>query len=128
VAILSASVWQRRFAGDPAVIGRQILLDDDAYTVIGVMPPRFENVVARDTEIWRPLQYDPAIRPNSREWGHHLSTLARLRPGVTLGQASEDLEGIRRVLSRTYSTAVPPRFEVLRLQDDLTSAIKPSLI
>ena len=84
VAILSASTWRRRFAGDPAVIGRQILLDDAGYTVIGVMPPGFENAVAREAEVWRPLQYDPAIRPNSRAWGHHLQTLARLRSGVTL--------------------------------------------
>jgi putative ABC transport system permease protein len=128
VAILSTSVWRQRFAGDPAVIGRQILLDNASYTVIGVMPPTFENVVAREAEVWRPLQYDPAIRPNSREWGHHLRTLARLRPGQTLARTGEDLEGIRRALSQTYSSGLPPRFQVLRLQDDLTSAIKPSLI
>jgi predicted permease len=128
VVILSASIWRRRFAGDPAVIGRQILLDDAGYSVIGVMPPGFENAVAREAEVWRPLQYDPAIRPNSREWGHHLRTLARLRSGVTLAQAGEDLEGIRRVLAQTYPTGLPPRFQVLRLRDDLTSAVKPSLL
>ena len=57
VVILSETLWRRRFAGDPGILGRNITLDDSRYTVIGVMPESFENVLAPDAELWAPLQY-----------------------------------------------------------------------
>jgi putative ABC transport system permease protein len=61
VAILSDGLWQRRFGGDHTIIGRQITLDDNGYTVIGVMPSAFENVLAPSAEVWTPLQYDQSL-------------------------------------------------------------------
>ena len=82
VVILSDALWRRRFAADPAIVGREIVLDDAKYTVVGVMPARFDNVLAPSASVWAPLQYDPSLPAQGREWGHHLQTIGRLRAGV----------------------------------------------
>src|SRR5262245_23138703 len=75
VVVLGDALWRRRFAGDRAIIGRRITLDDASYTVVGVMPRGFENVIAPAAEVWAPLQYDMS---EPRAWGHHLRTIGRL--------------------------------------------------
>ena len=61
VVILSDKLWRSRFGSDAAIVGKQIRLDDALYTVIGVMPSEFENVLSTSAEIWAPLQYDPSL-------------------------------------------------------------------
>ncbi len=134
VAILSYGLWQRRFGSDHAIVGRQITLDGDSYTVIGVMPGRFENVLAPRVEIWRPAQYDPGhiTDTNTTEWGHHLRMVGRLRPGVSLAQARADLD----LIARTPVAEFPrPRWAALRfgfisdsLQGNLTRSVEPALL
>ena len=134
VAILSYGLWQRRFGGDRSLVGRQITLDGDNYTVIGIMPRGFDNVLSSTAEIWSPDQYDPShiTDTNTAEWGNHLSTVARLRPGVSFAQAKADIDEIAR-------TPVPefprPRWGSLRLgfvvdslQADVTRGVKPALL
>src|SRR5207245_2930510 len=72
VVILSDALWRRRFGGDGTIVGRRVMLNDNGYTVVGVMPGAFENVLAPSAEIWAPLQYDISLPPQGREWGHHL--------------------------------------------------------
>src|SRR5215471_4805854 len=96
VAILSNTLWRRRFDGDPAIVGKQVTLDGDLFTIVGVMPAAFENVLAPTAELWAPLQYDPSLPPDSREWGHHLRMIGRLRPGTTRQQAQSELDAILR--------------------------------
>ncbi len=133
VAILSDGLWRRRFGADSAIVGRQVTLDDNSYTVIGVMPSAFENVLAPSAELWTPLQYDQSLPPQSREWGHHLRMVGRLRPGAGTDQARRELDQIAhdpvpdlpqvRRLRRPRSG-----FIVNSLQDDVTSAVKPALL
>jgi len=80
VVILSDALWRRRFGSDNTILGRQVTLDDDTYTVIGVMPKTFENVLDPAAELWSPLQYDMS---QGRAWGHHLRMVGRLRSGVS---------------------------------------------
>ncbi len=82
VAIITDGLWRRRFGGDRGVIGRVARLDDDEYSIIGVMPAGFENVLSASAEIWTPLQFRTVFGPDDREWGHQLDVVARLRPGV----------------------------------------------
>src|SRR5205823_680345 len=70
VVILGDGLWRRRFAGDAAIVGRQITLNDALFTVVGIMPRRFENVLSPAAEIWAPLQYDASLPAQGREWGH----------------------------------------------------------
>ncbi|HSL54555.1 MAG TPA: ABC transporter permease, partial [Pyrinomonadaceae bacterium] len=61
VAIISESLWQRRFNGESAIVGRQVTLNSSSFTVIGVMPRAFENVLAPKVEVWSLLQYDASL-------------------------------------------------------------------
>ncbi len=134
VVILSDALWRRRFAADAGMIGREIRLDDDLYTVIGIMPAAFENVLAPEAQLWAPLQYDPALLLGTREWGHHLRMVGRLKAGVARTQAQNELDVIARTISAIYekgfTTAggVPAGFVVNRLQDDVTRDVKPALL
>ncbi len=133
VAIISEGLWRRRFSGAREIIGRQVRLDDNSYTIIGVMPRAFENVMAPAAELWSPLQYDQTLPPQSREWGHHLRVLGRLRSGVGLEQAGRELAQVLHELSAIYPSklrdyGVPERFLVNSLQDDVTGAVKPALL
>jgi hypothetical protein len=98
VVIIGDGLWRRRFGSDGAIIGQHVTLDGDLFTVIGVMPAGFENVLSPSAELWAPLQYDPSLPPLSREWGHHLRMVGRLRPGVSIGQANSELDVILHTL------------------------------
>jgi len=134
VVILGNGLWRRRFGGDSSIVGQQVRFDDESYTVIGVMPSTFENVLASSAEAWSPLQYDTRniTSTETREWGHHLRMVGRLRADVSQNQAKSDLAWI-------VSTPVPefprPRWAALaqgvivdRLQDDVTRGVKPALL
>ena len=100
VAVLGYKLWQSRFAGDRNVIGRNITINDQSYTVIGVMPAEFEyplpgGVTAGQLpgEIWFPRALET---DNAKRDAHNLLTVARLKPGVTVAQASAEMEIIAR--------------------------------
>jgi putative ABC transport system permease protein len=125
VVILSDALWRRRFAADRAIVGRAITLDDDPWIVVGVMPAQFENVLAPRATLWTPLQYDLS---QGRAWGHHLHTVARLRPGVGLAQARQELAALWPDLVRENPKAYFSEGPLLvSLQDDITRAVKPTL-
>jgi putative ABC transport system permease protein len=131
VVILSDALWRRRFAGDRAIVGRPIALDDDLYTVIGVMPTGFENVLAPGAELWAPLQYDTSLPVQGREWGHHLRTVGRLRPGVRIDQATLEANALgRAMLEARHPQTYDPntRFAVASLHDELTRSVRPALL
>ena len=134
VVILSDGVWHRRFGGNPSLIGQHVILDGDPFTVIGVMPASFQNVLAPSAEVWAPLQYDPSLPPFSREWGHHLRMAGRLRPGITREQANSELDVILRAVGQIYargyneSGGVPAGMLVNSLQSDVTRDVKPALL
>ncbi|HSL85150.1 MAG TPA: ABC transporter permease, partial [Thermoanaerobaculia bacterium] len=87
--VLSDGLWRRRFGANPGIVGRAILLDEDPYEVVGVMPAGFEDVLAPAAELWAPLQYGMS---QGRAWGHHLRTVGRLRPGLGPDRAGEELD------------------------------------
>jgi putative ABC transport system permease protein len=134
VVILSDRLWRRRFAADGSIVGRQVRLDDNLFTVVGVMPVGFENVLASSAELWAPLQYNPALPLDGREWGHHLRMIGRLRDGISMAQAKSELDVILQVLGRLYtkgydgSGGVPDAFLVNSMQTDVTSDVKPALL
>lgn len=133
VVILSDRLWRRRFGGDGGIVGRQVVLDDNLYTVVGVMPAGFENVLAPSTEIWSPMQYDAAHITNydTAEWGHHLHMVGRLRPGVSREQARRELDVIARApvpeFPRPRWAALSHGFIFDSLQREITRGVKPAL-
>ena len=134
VVILSDGLWRRRFAADPAILGKQIKLNDDNYTVIGVMPRDFENVLLPTAEIWTPLQYDLSALNNfnSGAWGHHLRMAGRLRAGVSLEGARRELDQIAHhpilQFTRPEWASMDSGFIAASLKDDTVSGVKPALL
>lgn len=134
VVILSDELWKRRFGGDSTIIGRQITLDDSSYTVIGVMPSAFENVLVPSAELWTTLQYDAGniANPLTKEWGNHLLMVGRLRSGVSRDQARGEFETIARTpapeFPRPSWASHKQGFIVNSLQDDVTRGVKPALL
>ena len=92
VLVISHGLWQRRYGGSPDVVGRKITVNDNAYEVIGVMPPQFYFLPARDIDIWMPASF-PAWMRRSFSW-HDELVVARLKPGVTLERAKESMAAL----------------------------------
>jgi len=133
LAIISESLWQRRFNGESAIIGRQVTLDGNNYTVAGVMPRAFENVLSPKVEIWALLQYDASLPSfEGREWGHHLKMVGRLKPGVGIAEARSELNTIARTplpeFSRPTHASLQSGVVVSSLQDQVTRGVKPALM
>ena len=98
VVVLSHRAWQAQFGGDPHIVGRNIQLNRQAYTVIGVMPPNFQK--PGWALMWTPLVWEPVERTIRGE--HHFLAVARLKPGVTIAQAQANLDTIASRLAQQY--------------------------
>ena len=135
VVILSNRLWRGLFHGDPAIIGKSIRLDDDNHTVIGVMPPGFEDALSPSAELWTPDEYDASQMTrdvNNWAWENHLRMIGRLKPGVSRLDAAQELAAIAR---SPWPQFPRPRWASLRmglivdsLQDDLAHTVKPALL
>lgn len=135
VVILSDRLWRVQFRTDPEVIGKSIKLDGDNYTVIGVMPRHFDDVLSPTTELWTADRYDATRITqefNSWEWGNHLRMVGRLRPSVRRSSAVQEVEGIAR---QPWPQFPRPRWAALdrgliidSLRDDIAHAVKPALL
>jgi putative ABC transport system permease protein len=132
VVIVSDALWRRRFGADPTIVGQHVRLDDADHVVIGVMPASFENVVAPLAQIWAPLQYASVYAPESREWGHHLRVVARLRQGASPADALRDIDRVARSPVPEFTRVPWARMEngflVTSLQADVTRAIRPAML
>jgi predicted permease len=99
VIVLSHAMWQAEFAGDSNVLGRAVRLDDDSYTVIGVMRPAF-NFPTRETEVWLPFRFDAGDFEDRDN--NYLHVLAKLKPGVSRDQAVAEMNLVTERLERSY--------------------------
>src|SRR5262245_57344855 len=98
VIVLSHQLWTTQFGEDPQIVGQKIILDDEPYTIIGVMPEgtAFDRGF---NKMWRPL----AFRPNERTRNFHwLQVFARMKPGVTIEQARAEMDGIGARIANDY--------------------------
>jgi putative ABC transport system permease protein len=130
VAILGYGLWQRRYASDAGIVGRSIQIDGAAYQVVGVMPAGF--VLPTDfqsplpTTVWIPERWDAA----STDHGNHgYYAAARLKPGVTLAQAADDLHAVAQSWTARGLYPKPMRFDtvVVTLQDEVIGRIRRTI-
>src|SRR5262252_1993784 len=98
VAIIGQGLWQRRFGGDPQIIGKTIQLDGRSHTVVGVAPDATR--VLQEAEIWTPLTFDDPEMKIRRF--HFLRAVGRLKQGVTLQQAQADIDSVSAGLEKLY--------------------------
>ncbi len=126
VLILSDGLWRRQFGGDPGIVGREVLFNDVAHTVIGVMPRDFRYPGAAD--VWRPAAFTAAQadpRNRGREW---LAVVGRIKPGVTFEQVEADLATITaRLEPEYYSWTTGWRVGPVRMIDNTIGGIRPML-
>ena len=103
VIVLGFGIWQRRFAGDRAIVGRKILLNSRPYTIVGVMGPDFHalpsTLVQPEGQFYRPVAepYDDTQRS-----ARHLRAIGRLKPGVTVAQAQSEMTMIAQRLEQQH--------------------------
>ena len=126
VAILSHGLWLRRFGGDPQIVGREISLNYQKCTVIGVMT-REMQFPDRKTEIWIPAQFTKEQLAN--HGSHYLNVFARLKPGVSFKTANADLATIASALEKEHadSNAKVGAFAV-PLREELAGDVRPAIL
>lgn len=116
VVVLSHAFWQGRFGGDPATIGRTLSLAGAPVTVIGVMPPGFA-FPDDSVDLWTPFAMDPAAAGG--RGGHGLQSVARLKPSVSIRQASQDMRRISLQMHEEHPGSYPEQYRsgwTLRLE------------
>jgi putative ABC transport system permease protein len=126
VAVLSHGLWQRRFGGDPATVGREVALDGQAYTVVGVLPANFNFALLGGTDVWTPLAPSPQMA--SRRFQHWLKVVGRLRPGVTLEGAQAHLATVASRVERDDPAAhAGVGLRAVPLQEEVVGSVRPVL-
>ncbi|MFZ3215115.1 MAG: ABC transporter permease [Candidatus Acidiferrales bacterium] len=127
VVILSYGLWQRRYGGDPGVLGSSITLDDNPYTIIGVLPRNFSLFgTSRQFDLWVPFAFN---RAQLNREDHELIVFGRLRPGVATAQAQAEMEAILAQLKREYPAIDQGNgILVTGFHDDIVSSLRPALL
>jgi predicted permease len=135
--VLSDGLWKRQFGSDPHVIGRRIRIDEDPYTVIGVMPREFRhpgNTLGGDVDIWSACGFTvyPYPSPPVRNIRLFPGVLGRLKSGMTLEQAQGRLDALASSLRQTYPNEYPKQqgwsLRLERAQTSLTGNVRPTLV
>ena len=128
VVVLSHGLWKRRFGADPNVLGLSIVLNGDAYSVVGVLPSAFVYPV-RDADLVAPFPTSTDPRRTSRDLGF-LRVIGRLRAGVTIEQARQDLDGIVARLRAEYpiTNATHAGTTVAEWHSVLVARVRPLLL
>ncbi|HUL78763.1 MAG TPA: ABC transporter permease [Vicinamibacteria bacterium] len=136
VVVVSHGLWQRRFGGDPRLLGSSIHLDGEAYEVVGIMPPGFEwgRRYGREArgELWAPFALTPERVAEVNRGNEFLDVFGRLRAGVPAGQAQAELDvvvaGLRARHPGRYTEASGFRVVAAPLQEEIVAPLRPGLL
>ena len=123
LAVIGHDLWQRRYAGDPGVVGEAIVLSGEAFTIIGVMPADFRF---GETQVWVPMGVDETLPWEERRNSSGTYAIARMRAGVTFEQAAADMERVG--LQVRADTGWPGIPAVTPLREVLAGDLRPSLL
>src|SRR5580698_4801053 len=135
--VISDGLWKRQFGSDPHILGRRIRVDEDGYTIVGVMPPDFRHpgqTLAGDVDLWAAAGFtaNPFPSPPARAQRFLPGAIARLQPGLTLKQAQQRLDALTAHLTQTYPKEYLPASRwSLRLEpveQSLTGNVRPTLV
>ncbi|MDP6579614.1 MAG: ABC transporter permease [Vicinamibacterales bacterium] len=131
VVVLSHAGWQQRFSGDPDVVGRSVLLDDNPHTVVGVMPQGF-YFPDREAELWTPLATTvPNLQPG-QVMIIAFQGLARLKPSVSVEQALAEgqtvVQRIQEGRSGPMAQMAAPTLRLIPLQEEMVGEARPAIL
>ncbi|MCM3905699.1 MAG: ABC transporter permease [Pyrinomonadaceae bacterium] len=126
VTMLTYGMWQRKFGGDPGIIGQSLTLNGDSYTVIGVLPASFQFAL-RNADLWRP--YQPTDAQLTRRFLHGTNLIGRLKPGVSESQALSELGVIAKRIEQEHNQShAGTGVKLVPLQEQLVGQVKPILL
>jgi len=132
VVLLSHALWQRRFAGDPGIVGRTVALSEIPFEVVGVLPPELDQLLGpgpgRRLDALVPLRYG-VEQPWACRTCRHLNAVGRLRPGVELAAARAELDSLFAALQAAHPKEYPtPRGAVEPMAERLAASSRPLLL
>ena len=133
--VISDSLWSREFGRDPGILGRRVQIDNDPYTIVGVLPPGFRHpgTAATDVEVWAAAGYraDPFPKPE-RSLRMVPGTIGLVKPGISREQAQARLDAFAAQLRAEYATDYPAGsgwwIELEPLQESLVGNVRPMLL
>jgi predicted permease len=136
-ALISDGLWKRAFAADPGILGKSLRLDNDAYTVVGVMPPGFHDpgrtAQERNVEVWLGNNFDaPPAPPPVRNSRFIPEAIARIKPGLTIAQAQNRVDALVASLQKEYPGDYPLqngwKVRLVPLKESVVGNVSQSLI
>ena len=128
IAVISHSLWKRRFNADPELVGRTISLDGESYELVGVLPPEFRFIsFPKPTEVWIPLGLDHFRDRRYARAVHSLGVIARLKPGVAQAQVQAEMDVLARRLEQQYPENRGRRIRVVLLKDQVVKNVRMAL-
>jgi putative ABC transport system permease protein len=134
--VISDDLWRRSYGADPNILGKRLKLDNDPYTIVGVVPAGFRhpgNPIARDVEVWVTCGFsaDPYPKPARNVRGLP-GAIGRLKPGISVAQAQSRLTAMASELRTDFPNDYPPEakwsIEIQPLQDALVGNVRPQLL
>ncbi len=126
VTVLTYAMWQRRFGGDPSIIGQSLTINGTAYTVVGVLPASFQFAL-RNADLWRP--YQPTPNQLTRRFMHGTNLIGRLKPGVSEAQALSELSVIAKRIEQEHKEShANTGVKLVALQEQVVGTVKPVLL
>jgi putative ABC transport system permease protein len=130
VVVLSNGFWQRQFGSDQSIVGKSITLNSEPYDVIGVMPASFRDYQNRQVDLWTPLALPPERFSDNFRTNENLSLLARLKPGITVDRARNDMKVFANQLKAQYPNSYPPDWtlKLTPLNEKISGRIRPALL
>jgi putative ABC transport system permease protein len=127
VVLISDSLWRRRFDSDPALVGKQVRLNDAGFTVVGVLPPTFQFYTPAD--VFVPLSFMPERLKTAREEHGGIVAVARLKPEFSQQQAQAEMDSIAVALEEQYpKTNNTVRVSIKPIYTDMVGDVRPSLL
>jgi len=137
IAVISDGLWRRSYGADPNILGRSLALDNDPYTIVGVLPPGFRHpgpTVSGNVEVFLTAGFsaDPAPNPPTRSNRFLPTAIGRLKPGLTLEQAQARLTAMAMQLHQDFATDYSPQaqwtIDIQPLQESLVGNVRPMLL
>ena len=125
--MLSYGLWQRLAGGDPALIGQQLTLNGNGYTVVGVLPADFQFAPRGGAEAW--VAFQPSPMQLSRRYMHGTNVIARLKAGVSLEAAAAEMRAVGRRIERDHNEShAGTSIRVVPLQEQIVGQVRPLLL
>ncbi|MBZ5490401.1 MAG: ABC transporter permease [Acidobacteriia bacterium] len=131
-AVISDGLWRRAFGKDPNILGKRVRLDNDLYTIVGVLPPEFRHpgkTIASEVEVWLTSGFSADPAPPPMRTTRVASVIARLKPGISLKSAQNRLDIMSTEIRRDYASDYPPRSQwsvhIIPLQESLVGKVRP---